>query len=657
MALDPAPSRKLKAIVSCQRNEALWICEWVAYHRSIGFDRIFVVSNDCTDGSELLLDRLAEMGEVIHLRQSPPEGVAPQPAGCALALAHPDMRDVEWVLHIDTDEFLNVTCGAGQVADLLGKVGEADCIAVSWRMFGSEGRRLWPGGTVLETCTMSENWLRRSRALQKCFFRPDAFAAVDCHMPKDPRRTDVVLKNTAGRVLPNDALHDPEAGRHTAATIDMVTWENACINHYAIRSEDVFVLKNLRGDGMAMKHAKYLRGSTFWNYADRNQTVEPSILKHMAGVRDLLALYRSDPEILRLEAAAWSAFQALRDEVLVKEGRFGWNAPPPPPTDGPETAAPRPRDRKMPDTASATRLLIEGLALARPTVVLDVGANPINDVPYKDLLKLGGCDVIGFEPQPEAFAKLQSIKSEREVYHPFAVGDGSEKELKIYYSDGMTSLFEPYTPAMQRLGRPRLGRVLSRVPMKTVALDEVEAIDAFDLLKIDIQGGEVDVFRGAAEKLKATVAVIVELRHFRLYEDEPMSAGVDEALRGSGFALHKYLFNKAMPLQNSQLHRLNFGSCRDQLIDGDAVYIRDLTRIDEIATEGLKHLAILASAVFDSQTVALICLDELVQRGALHASLPKRYVDRLPARYKRPEDAPAPPKRKRRKPAAEESPA
>lgn len=654
MAVEPSPTRSLTAIVSCQRNEALWITEWVAYHRAIGFDRIFVVSNDCTDGSDLILDRLDAMGEVIHLRHTPPEGVAPQPAGCALALAHPEMRSVEWALHIDTDEFLNVTAGSGRVSDLMAKVGRADCIAVTWRMFGSEGRRLWSGGSVLETCTRSENWLRRSRALQKCFFRPDAFGAVDCHMPKSPLRPDVVLRNTAGQEMPNDALYDPEAGRHTTASIGMFTWENACINHYAIRSEDVFVLKNLRGDGMGLKHAKYLRGSTFWNYADRNQTTEPSILKHIGDVRDILARYRADPAIARLEAEAWSAFVALRDEVLVKDGRFGWNAPPPPAPEGPDSAS-RVRDKRMPDTASATRLLIDGLGLARSTVVIDVGANPINDVPYKDLLNLGGCDVIGFEPQPEAFAKLQSIKSPREVYHPFAVGDGSDKELKIYYSDGMTSLFEPYTPAMQRLGRPRLGRVLDRVPMKTVAIDQVEAIAAFDLLKIDIQGGEVDVFRGAAEKLNSCVAVIVELRHFRLYESEPMSAGVDAALRASGFALHKYLFDKSMPLQNSQLHRLNFGSCRDQLIDGDAVYIRDLTRIDEIGTEGLKHLAILASGVFDSQTVVLTCLDELVQRGALHADVPGRYVDRLPARYKRPEDAPAPTRRKRRKPTTGES--
>lgn len=135
-------SRTLTAVISCQRNEALWLCEWVAFHRSIGFDKIFVASNDCTDGSDLILDRLEALGEVIHIRHSPPEGIAPQVAGCGLLLDHPAMEDVEWALHIDTDEFLNVTCGLGKIHDLLAAVSDADCIAIAWRMFGTKGQRV-----------------------------------------------------------------------------------------------------------------------------------------------------------------------------------------------------------------------------------------------------------------------------------------------------------------------------------------------------------------------------------------------------------------------------------------------------------------------------------------------------------------------------------
>ncbi len=292
------------------------------------------------------------------------------------------------------------------------------------------------------------------------------------------------------------------------------------------------------------------------------------------------------------------------------------------------------KTQPLPDTAEATQLLLRELPLTRPTVVVDVGANPINDVPYKDLLQMGGCDVIGFEPQTAAFEALQKVKSSRETYFPFAVGDGSLQELKVYRSNGMTSIFEPYGPASATLGRPRMFRVVERIPMQTVALDSVAEISRFDLLKIDIQGGEVAVFEGAAEKIKQAIAVIVELRHLQLYDGEPMASGVDMDLRKRGFVIHKFIFNKSLPISNSQQHRLKLIHAREQLIDGDAVYIRGLMELKTIDVEGLLHLSVVASGVFFSQTVVLACLDELARRKVIEQTLASRYVDALPLRLR-----------------------
>lgn len=151
-----AGSPQRTAVLTCVRNEGMWLLEWVAYHRAIGFDEIFIASNDCTDGSDAMLDRLEQMGLIHHIRTQARPGISPQEAGCAQALAHPAMVAVDWVLHIDVDEFLMVHIGAGGIQDLLAEVGEADVIALTWRMFGSGGRRLWPGGSVLQSCTRSE---------------------------------------------------------------------------------------------------------------------------------------------------------------------------------------------------------------------------------------------------------------------------------------------------------------------------------------------------------------------------------------------------------------------------------------------------------------------------------------------------------------------
>ena len=630
--LTPPPARPGPlAVIACQRNEAMWLLEWVAFQHAAGFDRVFVVSNDCSDGSDRMLDRLAEMGEVVHLRQQTQPGEAPQVTGCALALAHPQMADVAWAFHCDIDEFLNVTCGEGRVADLIGTVlqaGPTDCIAVNWRMFGSAGRRSWDGGAVLPSFTLTEAELRKGRTMQKCLFRPDVFAAVHCHMPKHPRKAEPVLRSSAGVEMPNAPLFVSAQMRHLTATPEMFGWENATLNHYAIRAQDVFLLKNLRGDGMSLTHQKYRLGSPFWAFAERAEIEDRTILRHWPEVAARLERYRADPEIRALEAEALAAHARLRAEILDQQGRFGWHDP------APVLPVQKLRGAHLPDTAAAMRFLLAHLPRDRRTVVLDVGANPIAPPPYRALLALQGCDVIGFEPQPEAFAALQAAPSPRERYFPHAVGDGTVQELKIFRFSGMTSVFEPCLPSIALLGKPRMGRVIARVELPTVALDALPEIGRIDLLKIDIQGGELAVFQGARQTLAQAVAVIVELRHLRLYEGEPMAAGVDQELRAQGFVLHKFLFNKSMPVANSQLARLSRAASADQLVDGDAVYLRDLSALGAIDDEGLVQLAILAASVFDSHTVALACLDALAARGRVPASLAQSYVDHLPARLR-----------------------
>lgn len=288
------------------------------------------------------------------------------------------------------------------------------------------------------------------------------------------------------------------------------------------------------------------------------------------------------------------------------------------------------------------QVLLRGLPLERRTRVVDVGANPnVADAPYLDLLKQGLCDVLGFEPHPGAFADLQKIKGPRETYLPFAVGDGSAKELKVYRSHGFTSVFEPAEAAKALLYLKRWYDIDQRIGFDTVRLDASDEVTRFDLLKIDIQGGEADVFTGAVEKLQTACAVIVELRYFRLYQGEPMLSGIDTQLRGLGFQLHKFLPASAFPLVNSQMDRLNRKRFPDQVVDGDAVYIRDLSGIKAFDDAQVIHMALLAATVIASHSLVLFCLDELVARGLVAAGLPRAYADALPDNLKR-----APAKRK-----------
>ncbi len=283
--------------------------------------------------------------------------------------------------------------------------------------------------------------------------------------------------------------------------------------------------------------------------------------------------------------------------------------------------------------------LLDGLGLSRLTRIVDVGANPFNDPPYLALLRAGHCAVTGFEPQEDALAKLNAAKGPNETYLPDAVGDGSEETLRLYRSAGFTSIYPPDEAAMRFLGKPGWARVDREVPLRTVTLDDCPGVEPFDLLKIDIQGGELGVFRGARRLLSSALAVISEVRYYPLYEGEPMLGAVDQELRAQGFLLHKFMFNEARALGSPPMKGLRFRRMKDQLVDGDAVYLKDLRDLSVVTDEELAHLSVLASAVFESHSLVLYCLTELIKRKAAPDGLAQGYADALPERFQKPAGA------------------
>jgi FkbM family methyltransferase len=268
----------------------------------------------------------------------------------------------------------------------------------------------------------------------------------------------------------------------------------------------------------------------------------------------------------------------------------------------------------------------------RPLRILDIGANPVHRPDYATLLETGNCEVWGFEPEPAAFAALQAEARPGAQYVNRAVGRPGKAVFHRHPRSGMGSLFAVRKASVDYLGhsswyQPEAGTD----EINLVALDGLEDLPPPDLLKIDIQGGELEVLRSGRQTLSQAVCIIPELRFYRIYEGEPLWGDVDCALREQGFVLHKLLSPVATVVGNSQRARMkNPQMFRNQLIDGDAVYIRDPETCADWTDEQLKHLAVAAAGVFASPDLAVFCLDRLVERGAIAGDVPAGFVDLLP---------------------------
>lgn len=277
-----------------------------------------------------------------------------------------------------------------------------------------------------------------------------------------------------------------------------------------------------------------------------------------------------------------------------------------------------------------TVFLLENLKPERLTRVVDVGANPLEEPAYMELFKLGGCEIWGFEPQPEAFKQLQENPAPRAHYLPYAIGDGSKTKLNIYASSGFTSTLSINPLLYEGLGLfPAVRTPIEQIDLETKRLDDMEDLPEFDLLKIDIQGGETKVFDNASRHLSKAVAVITEVAAIPLYTDQPLLDAQMRSLRQYGYDLHKFLFFKQITRKTRATKSLHRRRSRNQLLDGDAVFLRGLLDFRQLNSQELRHQLLLADSVYESYDLALHLLQELIGRREVPKNLLTDYLNLL----------------------------
>lgn len=254
------------------------------------------------------------------------------------------------------------------------------------------------------------------------------------------------------------------------------------------------------------------------------------------------------------------------------------------------------------------RDLAEILGPSCPSLrVCDVGAMDLGEgSPFEPLLSLPGSELVGFEPNREECEKLAKSAPPGRSYHPYFIGDGTEKTFRFCAWNATSSLYEPNAPLLSHFNDlPGLLAVKERVAVKTTRLDDVEGLGRVDFLKIDVQGATLDVLRGAEKTLESCVVVQCEAEFVPLYEGEPLFAEIDLEMRRRGFLLHRFLFlaeRTFAPLQRPK------GMPGGQLLWTDAIYTKSFLDLARLAPEQLLRLALICERQLQSPDLSLVAL-------------------------------------------------
>jgi hypothetical protein len=271
-------------IVGCMKNEAPYIIEWVAYHRAMGVDNFLIYTNGCEDGTSEILDRLQEMGVLQHRNNDGWKGNSPQQYALNQSLKEPLIKNADWIIHIDVDEFMNVRTGNGTLQDFFDAVPDATNVAMTWRLFGHNGVTDLADEFVIDQFDhCAPKYCPKPHTVwgfKTMFKNIGAYEKISCHRPNklDPSfAAKVRWVNGSGKDMTKEVANNGWRSSKKSIGYDLLQ-----LNHYALRSAESFLIKRQRGRAL---HVDRSIGINYWIRMDWSDFRDITIKRNLPRLR------------------------------------------------------------------------------------------------------------------------------------------------------------------------------------------------------------------------------------------------------------------------------------------------------------------------------------------------------------------------------------
>ncbi|MDD4891833.1 MAG: FkbM family methyltransferase [Phycisphaerae bacterium] len=143
--------------------------------------------------------------------------------------------------------------------------------------------------------------------------------------------------------------------------------------------------------------------------------------------------------------------------------------------------------------------------------------------------------IVGIDADPEAVA-ASNKRAEAVAWSEHHV------HAALWSTRGTQTLYVTATPSASSVYRPRdeyqkkhaWYRVVREVPVETILLDDL-SLPPVDFMQIDVQGGELEILKGAERTMESVLCAIVEVSNVEVYEGQSLWPQVDEWFIAHGF--------------------------------------------------------------------------------------------------------------------------
>ena len=180
--------------------------------------------------------------------------------------------------------------------------------------------------------------------------------------------------------------------------------------------------------------------------------------------------------------------------------------------------------------------------------IFEIGAHPYDkeiDEPFYKLLDFFPKSKINcFDVDEEDCLKFNLTSRDGIEFFPYALGKA--KEVRKFYKTNhpmCSSLYEPDDKLLKLYHNLEYAHLKETFEIKTITLDEFvekRQIQYIDFIKIDIQGAELDVFKGAQKCLENILSIVSEVEFEKIYKKQPLFGDVCSFLNEKNIMFHKF---------------------------------------------------------------------------------------------------------------------
>ena len=282
----------------------------------------------------------------------------------------------------------------------------------------------------------------------------------------------------------------------------------------------------------------------------------------------------------------------------------------------------------------ALNVLAEYIKLADIKInftLIEIGAVQIQNQkePFYELLDyFPTSKIIGFELEKEVCEKMNSESLKGIKYYPYALGKANEKrKLYITQHPMCCSLYKPNEKFIELYNNFEVAYLKEETEIDTISLDyfiDKHDVGNIDFIKIDVQGAELDIFKGGSKALKNVLKIVCEVEFVEHYESQPLFGDVCNYLSQHDIMFNKFLGLSGRALKPTMLN--NNKNIPSQHIWSDAVFIHHIQKIHNLSDIQLIKLSLLA-CVYYSLDLTFYCLSEYDKRNS--TSFAKNWMSKV----------------------------